>query len=290
MNVKVEKITPEMAESYLGRNMVNRHLNKDRVAQYALDMATGKWELNGEAIRFNKDGRLIDGQHRLSAIVKSGTSIRMVVMRDIENSVTIYDRGRNRSITDQFQIAGMDTALGNNSNVAICRLHYIVQAGVSQVPDSLVKEFLLNYEQSLLIVRDICKKAGSTKSGRVKIQNAPIGLALLYAIESGYSLELAKNWAQVVKDGFMESPRDSAAIVFRNDILSGVIDANTSTASKKRALYQTEKSLFEYEKGAGRKMSYSSWNEPIYSNGEAFKKDGKKALIWREQKEEGGEA
>lgn len=282
MNVKVEKITPEMAERYLSKNTVNRSLSDSKVRSYAIDMASDKWELNGEAIRFNKDGKLVDGQHRLAAIVKSGRSIRMVVMTDIDNDVSVYDRGRSRSITDQFQYSGMDKSLASNSNVAICRLHYYVQAGVVQIPDSLVKEFLLEHEKGLMVVRDCLKKS---KAGRISVRNASAGLALLYAYESGFPEVTLKKWSNVVYEGFMESPADTAAIVYRNDVISGAIDASSSHSSKRKALHQTEKSLTDFYKGTGRKQSYANWDEPIFSNAEKFQKDAKKALIWKDKEE-----
>lgn len=73
---KVETITPDMAREYLKSNSMNRPLNDRTVNLYAQEMRTGNWKLNGEAICFGKNGALLNGLHRLYAIVKSGKEFR----------------------------------------------------------------------------------------------------------------------------------------------------------------------------------------------------------------------
>ena len=46
-------------------------------------MRNGLWELNGAAIVIDEFGNLIDGQHRLSAVVESGTTQQFVVVRNV---------------------------------------------------------------------------------------------------------------------------------------------------------------------------------------------------------------
>ena len=65
-------ITPEEAAKMLETNQRNRNVSKNAVAAMARDMTAGHWRLNGEAIRIDGDGNLIDGQHRFSACVMSG--------------------------------------------------------------------------------------------------------------------------------------------------------------------------------------------------------------------------
>lgn len=67
---EVETITPELAADLLSRNMKNRPVSQQRVRKYMAAMVAGKWLLNGEAIKISIDGRLIDGQHRLKAIIQ----------------------------------------------------------------------------------------------------------------------------------------------------------------------------------------------------------------------------
>jgi hypothetical protein len=96
----VEKITPAQARSWLENHNYadNRPINKAKV-NYLTRQIKGKlWVVNGDPIRFDPQGRLIDGQHRLAAIVTAGVSIQSVVFRGVETSTfTTIDRGWVRS-------------------------------------------------------------------------------------------------------------------------------------------------------------------------------------------------
>lgn len=72
-------ITPEIARVYLGSNKTNRPLRSNTVRAYAKDMETGNWRTTHQGIAINELGDIIDGQHRLSAIVYSNCAITMMV-------------------------------------------------------------------------------------------------------------------------------------------------------------------------------------------------------------------
>jgi len=76
----VETITPEIAAAYLKRKGANRNISHLRVQRYAREMQRGDWLLTGEAIKFC-NGQLMDGQQRLLAVIESGVSVRMPVIR-----------------------------------------------------------------------------------------------------------------------------------------------------------------------------------------------------------------
>lgn len=101
--VAVETITPGMAQEYLTHNSHNRKLRKLTVASYAHAMSQGQWVLNGESIKFDHQGVLVDGQHRLAAIIESGVSVDVLVVRNVslESQITV-DVGLRRSIADHL--------------------------------------------------------------------------------------------------------------------------------------------------------------------------------------------
>ena len=67
-----EDVTPDMARTYLKSNTHNRPLDAARVSKYAADMRAGRWLVSPETISFDEHGVLLNGQHRLGAIVESG--------------------------------------------------------------------------------------------------------------------------------------------------------------------------------------------------------------------------
>ncbi len=104
---EVETITPELAADLLSRNMKNRPVSQQRVRKYMAAMVAGKWLLNGEAIKISIDGRLIDGQHRLKAIIQANRTVRMMVVRGLSNDVIpTLDTGKVRTAGDVLAISG----------------------------------------------------------------------------------------------------------------------------------------------------------------------------------------
>lgn len=105
----IETITPEMAQMYLNKNIGNRQLSKATVASYAQLMRDDLWEVNNDAICFNASGRLLNGQHRLSAVVESGKPIQFAVIRGLgDDSFVTMDNGKNRIAADAFYTFGID--------------------------------------------------------------------------------------------------------------------------------------------------------------------------------------
>lgn len=84
LTCEVEVITPEMAEAYLANNFKHRDIKESKVDKYVETLKNGEWRFNGKVITFNKDGVLMNGQHRLSAVVKSGIPIKTLVVRGID--------------------------------------------------------------------------------------------------------------------------------------------------------------------------------------------------------------
>lgn len=96
---KVLIITPTLAEHVLEHcNTLNRKINKRWVTFLAESIKNGEWQLNGEPIIFSKTQKLIDGQHRLLAIVEADREVETYVTTNVEdkNFVSV-DTGHSRS-------------------------------------------------------------------------------------------------------------------------------------------------------------------------------------------------
>lgn len=105
IRLAVETITPAMAREYLGANVGNRQCGRGIVAKYARAIARGEWKLNGETIKFAKSGKLLDGQHRLRAIVAANVAIRSCVVRGLpDDTFKTLDQGKTRSGGDCLYI------------------------------------------------------------------------------------------------------------------------------------------------------------------------------------------
>lgn len=97
---EIVSITPEIAADMLetGWTIRNRTVNSIVVDRYADDMRKGLWTMTGEAVKFDREGHLLDGQHRLWAIIESGCTIPILVVRGIEyEHLAEMDTGRKRT-------------------------------------------------------------------------------------------------------------------------------------------------------------------------------------------------
>ena len=88
----IETITPQVAEEYLTHNTRNRKIVAAHVDAIARDIRAGNWMMNAQPICFARDGRLLNGQHRLSAVMQAGEAIEVPVMRGLpEEAYATYD-------------------------------------------------------------------------------------------------------------------------------------------------------------------------------------------------------
>lgn len=110
-NVELVTVTPEIAREWLGYNTHNRKLRDRTVNAYAADMQASDWQWNGEAIKFGADGTLLDGQHRLAAVVESDTEVPMLVVRGLPQQVQdTVDGGVKRRFSDVLSLRGETSA------------------------------------------------------------------------------------------------------------------------------------------------------------------------------------
>jgi hypothetical protein len=107
ITVAFEDITPEIAKRYLARNLANRNLRESTVRAYEIDMRAGNWVVTHQGVAFNDRGDLIDGQYTLTAIVRSGVTVKLLVTRGLPTeqgntkTMDVIDRGAVRSVADQ---------------------------------------------------------------------------------------------------------------------------------------------------------------------------------------------
>ena len=108
ITVNQETITPELAEQFLSMNVSNRPMNMKHVAALAGSISRGEWMFTGESIKASSEGVLLDGQHRLAAIVKSGIAIDMIVVRGLPSEAfhAIDVGAKKRSLNDVLAISG----------------------------------------------------------------------------------------------------------------------------------------------------------------------------------------
>lgn len=128
----LETIGPKEAERYLSRNVHNRPLRSRAVEKFAATMKEGRWQLTHQGVAMSESNVLLDGQHKLAAILRAGVSVPMFVTTGLPDSTfSVIDVGTRRTVSDTLQTAGFP----NYSNLAAAlRVLYIFE----QMPDTLM--------------------------------------------------------------------------------------------------------------------------------------------------------
>jgi hypothetical protein len=112
MEIKKELITPEIAKKLLEKNDHNRRLKIPVYLRYAEDIKNGRWKDNtAELIKISESGLLLDGQHRLKAVLVANQSVFFWVAYGLKDSVfDVLDTGAVRSSSDTFKVAQIKNA------------------------------------------------------------------------------------------------------------------------------------------------------------------------------------
>lgn len=111
IKTEVTTVTPRMAEDLLAKNTSNRRVSRNNYVRVKEAMERGEWELNGEAIKIARDGRILDGQHRLMVCAELGKSFdTLIVYGLLDETQDTMDTGKSRTIADVFTLNGVPNA------------------------------------------------------------------------------------------------------------------------------------------------------------------------------------
>lgn len=240
----VEVITPAVAESILAHhNTYNRKLNRQRVSEYTKAMIEGRWITNGDAIRFDETGTLLDGQHRLQACVDSGRPFETVVVRGLEReaSMPVIDVGRRRSLGDALGLKGY----ASSANVAAAaRCFYSISCGER----AILHTPRLDNQKGIEIVEthprlvEIAQRVSSSSSFRRLCPSLAWYSGGLYFLENAYAdkpvlLQKLSYFHEAVIDGIDENGRALMAndprAAYREKLLSLRLAARDGGAGSK---------------------------------------------------------
>jgi hypothetical protein len=107
MESYLEEITPDKAKELLRTVKDNRSLVQNYVTVLARDMSAERWYASPQGLVLDDQGNVLDGQHRLSAVVRAGVPVKFWVTRGVpRNAFKYLDAGRSRSMADRLRISG----------------------------------------------------------------------------------------------------------------------------------------------------------------------------------------
>jgi hypothetical protein len=134
----VKQVSPELATRWLEGNTHNRTLKQWLVDRFVRDMQADRWQLTHQGIAFDVDEVLIDGQHRLWAVVLSGKTVPMRVFfnEPIETMMAV-DTGVSRS---NFDVLHLNGEVGEITPIHLATLRAMLAGASSHGPRLTVSE------------------------------------------------------------------------------------------------------------------------------------------------------
>lgn len=159
----IENIDPDRAAELLSGNDHNRSLRPALVRKYARDMRAGNWSQTGDPIRLAADATLLDGQHRLAAIIEARATIPMVVVRNVEKRAILnIDTGAKRTFADTLKLMGYTNVNHLGSAVRFMVLYEAGLAGTNaQITNSEMLAWLDENPVMVQCVAEVTNKRGS---------------------------------------------------------------------------------------------------------------------------------
>ena len=240
VRMEIIDITPEMASEMLERNKNNyRKISYETVRRYSEIMKRGGWRMNSESIKLDRNGNVIDGQHRLAAIVKSGMTIKTAVVYNLDaDTADVLDRGRPRTL------AQLTRGELNSSEAAIAR--YLLKVNRH---DSVAEDEYLLYAHKIApllhVVYSISRCSGS--KGWVPGKNAAVGSAVYCALVQGIlSLDDATNFNKILNSGLPLDDFNSTAPLMLRRIMTETKTANRTRQAKDASGATGQENAFAY--------------------------------------------
>ena len=201
IEIKTMSIGPDQAKALLSTNIKNRDLSQSFVNRYAADMLNHNWSDDVSMIRVDKEGNLQDGQHRLEAVVQSGTTQSFVVAENcpVEDFKKL-DLGRGRTSRDALTVLGYKrprimsgairlVSLWNRGKLTESTVKYQTESGTPNVNSHLSKADTIiqaiKYAEKHPMVNPLIESAcGFQKSFRI-VPASVFGAFLFKANELG---------------------------------------------------------------------------------------------------------
>jgi hypothetical protein len=193
-------VTPDIARTWEAKFAPNRLIRTSRVKGFARDMARGAWAENGESIKFDENGTLIDGEHRIRAVILSGVSVWMAVTHGVRRAVRhTVDTGTKRTAADML---GMNGEVNANLLAATARWVLCWQSGTMLTTEVFSNDEINDAIAADPSIRDSVRLVAGTKATSVC---PPAPLAFVHFVASMSNPDLANEFLHMIATGTHEN-------------------------------------------------------------------------------------
>lgn len=163
IKIEVVDITGEMVRPWLEGKARNRNIRKNRVVEFARDMLNDNWHETGEAIKFDVNGKLVDGQHRCEALALASKTKPDLVLKNVlvvrgipAEAQMVMDTNTRRTAADQLRIAGFDNYAQLSAAAKWCLIWDRKVLYADRMLKSVTHAEILEYVKANPELREIC--------------------------------------------------------------------------------------------------------------------------------------
>lgn len=248
LQIDITMVGPELAKEWLAVNIQNRKPSPAKQRQYAEDMQDGVWMLTGQAVQFDWNGTLIDGQNRLQTIVSTGVAVPLLVVRGLDpRAREVIDTGKARTASDSATMAGIPNApvVSAMAKLVLCtdgtldmwaipsntaRMRWM-RDNHADDPDSLVSKAVMEAGK---MARKFAVHGGRVRRGERTLAGSNSEWAALYfrlAVACG-DLDTVDLFFEELREG--TAPHGSLVMQLRDRILTGRLTGITFADSVRR--------------------------------------------------------
>jgi hypothetical protein len=210
-------VTPTIAKRWLEANSeTNRPLSVSVAREYATEMVEGRWLLTHQGPAFDTSGKLIDGQHRLAAVVLAGVTVPMTVTYGADpETYTVLDIGRRRTPAHVIQ--------GSNVTIKAAAARFLLDAE----PGRLGYTTRLHNRDAVRVVEEHPVIEQAARLAREVYKNTrisqPMMCALLVRVLESKAAPLADEWCTGLATGSNLGPTDARLLLRNRWALDGSI-------------------------------------------------------------------
>lgn len=225
MKAEIVNVTPQMAADWLSLNHDNRQLRRTVVNGLKAAFLRGEYLQTHQGIAFSESGKLLDGQHRLTAIseLREGLFPMLVTWGVTENAFQVMDIGVKRTPADALRIADRRIVEVARMIATICMS---TRSSVTPMMLLPIIERIQNAHDSLVSFCPTCAKTWSS---------SPIRLAAVTSMLSGINQDYVKTvYRSLVLSEFDSMPPVAQAL-YRSQV-SGRVRASDSNDMLARCL------------------------------------------------------
>ena len=234
------RISPASAQKLLEAGHKNRPLNEARAEFIGRSIRDGRYVENGESIVLDDNERILDGQHRMRAVVLGGKTAVFYIVHIKGPSQAIFDSmdcGKTRSHGDRLALEGVKNSA---MAAAITRLIITYERGVA--PSSLntaarlsTQEIYARYRKDADGISDaIHLVVKHQRDLRQRCQMSVAGFAMFFALKQAPEKAAAFFAGVCTGENLALS---SPAMALRNRLLQNAASKSKLPAREMQALW-----------------------------------------------------